>query len=101
MIARIWKWISSCLPVSKIGILFSMLFANAAAAAAKEIFDPENQKKALEFVKALAKDTTLSNREKAQRFNLQMLIWAKEVGKVMSESVINCLRELAVNALKA
>jgi hypothetical protein len=43
----------------------------------------------------------LTNKEKQKIFNQQMLEWAKSLGKKMSESVINCLRELAVNALKA
>lgn len=33
-------------------------------------------------------------------FNKQMLEWAKKVGKVFSTSVVNCLRELAVSAVK-
>lgn len=34
-------------------------------------------------------------------FNKQMLEWAKKAGKILADSVVNCLRELAVNALKA
>jgi len=30
-----------------------------------------------------------------------MLEWAKSLGKKMSESTINCLREMAVNVAKA
>lgn len=30
-----------------------------------------------------------------------MLKWAKKAGKILAESVINCLRELAVSALKS
>jgi hypothetical protein len=30
-----------------------------------------------------------------------MFDWAKSLGKILSSSAINCLRELAVNALKA
>jgi hypothetical protein len=30
-----------------------------------------------------------------------MLEWSKSLGKILSISAINCLRELAVNALKA
>ena len=61
----------------------------------------ENQKKAYEFVKSLHNDTTKTNMEKAQVFNLKMLDWAKREGKNISDSVINCLRELAVNAIKS
>lgn len=30
-----------------------------------------------------------------------MLDWAKKLGKTMTDSTINCLRELAVNAIKS
>ena len=30
-----------------------------------------------------------------------MLEWAKKAGKILVDSVVNCLRELAVNAIKA
>ena len=65
-----------------------------------EIMKPENQKKAYEFVKELNKRTDMTNVEKAKEFNRQMFEWAKKMGKKMTESVVNCLRELAVNALK-
>ena len=61
----------------------------------------ENQRKAYEFVKSLHNDTTKTNMEKAQVFNLKMLDWAKREGKNIGDSVINCLRELAVNAIKS
>ena len=41
----------------------------------------------------------MTNQEKMDEFNLKMLSWAKQVGKEMKDSVINCLRELAVSAL--
>ena len=43
----------------------------------------------------------MTNSEKAKMFNKQMLDWAKKVGKKLSDSMINCLREMAVAALKA
>ena len=41
----------------------------------------------------------MTNQEKMDEFNLKMLSWAKQIGKDMKDSVINCLRELAVTAL--
>ena len=43
----------------------------------------------------------LTNAEKAKIFNQKLAEYAKLLGKTLGESVINCLRELAVNALKA
>jgi len=63
--------------------------------------DPVNQKKAYDFVKELRLRTDLTNAEKAVLFNKKMLEWAKAAGKIMASSVVNCLREMAVNALKA
>lgn len=101
MFAKIWIWISSLFPKSKIGVIFSLLFARATTTFAKEVLDPTNQKVAYDFVKALHNDDSMTNAEKAKVFNQQMLKWAKQVNKKIADSVINCLRELAVNALKA
>lgn len=42
----------------------------------------------------------MTNLQKAKEFNKQMLEWAKKAGKVLSTSMLNCLRELAVSAVK-
>ena len=73
---------------------------NATKSLAKEIFNRENQQKAYEFVKELHANKELSNSEKALAFNKKMGEWALKCGKVLAGSVINCLREMAVNALK-
>ena len=78
-----------------------MLFKAGLSAVAEQIADLQLQKKALEFVKELAIRDDLTGREKAELFNEKMLEYAKTLGKTLCESVITCLRELAVNALKA
>lgn len=99
--ASLWAWLKGLFASKKIGILFAIFAKKALQPVVAEIMDPENQKKAYEFVKALRLRTDLTNREKAELFNLKMLDWAKMAGKILGESVINCLRELAVNAIKA
>ena len=42
----------------------------------------------------------MSNKVKAREFNKMMIRQLKKEGKEVCESVINCLRELAVNAIK-
>ena len=101
MLAALWAWFVGLFTKEKIGILFVMLFKAGISAVARQIADLQLQKKALEFVKELAARDDITNKEKAVIFNEKMLEYGKKLGKVLCESVINCLRELAVNALKA
>ena len=101
MLSALWAWFVGLFTKEKIGILFLLLFKSGASAIAQYIADNDLQNKAYEFVKELASNDKMTNAEKAQAFNEKMLEYGKKVGKVLGESVINCLRELAVNALKA
>lgn len=101
MLAALWAWFIGLFTKERIGILFIMLFKAGVSAVAQQIADLRLQKKALEFVKELAGRDDLTGREKAALFNEKMLEYAKTLGKTLCDSVINCLRELAVNALKA
>ena len=94
-------WLKGLFTAKKLGIILAIFAKKAASTVIKEIMDPTNQKKAYDFVKALQDRTDLSNREKAEVFNLQMLDWTKKLGKKLSGNMINCLREMAVAALKA
>ena len=100
MIVKILLKICSLFPKSKLGILLSILFSRAGSVLLKDIFNPENQRKAYEFVKELHDRTDISNKEKAKEFNKMMIEHLKNEGKNVGESIINCLRELAVNAVK-
>lgn len=101
MFSLLWKWLLSIFTADKIGILVRALLINAGSKLMVEILNVQNQKKAYEFVKELASRKDLTNAQKAKEFNKKMLEYAKKAGKVLSESVLNCLRELAVNAFKA
>ena len=101
MFALLWKWILSIFTADKVGILVRILLINTGTKIAAEILNVENQKKAFEFVKELNARTDLSNAEKAKLFNKKMLEYAKKTGKILTDSILNCLRELAVNAFKA
>lgn len=101
MFSALWAWFIGLFTKEKVGILFLLLFKSGASAVATYIADNDLQKKAYEFVKELAKRNDLTTSEKAAKFNKKMLEYGQMVGKVLCESVINCLRELAVNALKA
>lgn len=101
MLAKLWAWFVGLFTKEKIGILFIMLFKAGISAVAQQIADQQLQKKALEFVKELAARDDITNKEKAALFNERLLAYGKQIGKELCESVINCLRELAVNALKS
>lgn len=101
MLATLWAWFIGLFTKEKIGILFLLLFKSGVSAIASEIANSDLQKKAYEFVKELADRTDIGNAEKAAIFNKKMFEYGKKLGRVLRDSVINCLRELAVNALKA
>lgn len=101
MLSALWSWLLGLFTKEKIGILFVMLFKAGTSAIAKHIADKNLHRKALEFVRELSSRKDLSNSEKAKIFNEKLMRYAKELGIVLGESVVNCLRELAVNALKA
>ena len=101
MFALLWKWLLSIFTADKIGILVRALLINAGSKILTEILNVQNQKKAYEFVKELHKRDDLTNAQKAKEFNKKMLEYAKKTGQILGESVINCLRELAVNAFKS
>ena len=101
MFAKIISIFTSMFTRNKIGMLIEILLLRAGSTIAKEILDKDNQKIAYEFVKALNARVDITSKEKAKLCNEQMLDWAKKLGKKMNESVVNCLRELAVNALKS
>lgn len=101
MLSALWAWFIGLFTKERIGILFILLFKAGVSAVAAEIADVGLQKKALEFVREFARRDDISNIEKAKLFNEKMLAYGKKIGKTLCDSVINCLRELAVNALKA
>ena len=101
MLSTLWSWFVGLFTKKKIGILFLLLFKSGVSAVAAQIADLDLQKKALEFVRELAQRDDLTSAAKAHLFNKKLSEYATLLGKTLCESVINCLRELAVNALKA
>ena len=100
MISAALSWIKSLFVAETVGILLKKLLKGAAKGLTKEIFSEENQRKAYEFVKELNANAEMSGAEKAKEFNRKMLEWAAKCGKVIAESAVNCLREMAVSVVK-
>ena len=101
MFTTILSWLKGLFTTKKLGIIIAIFAKRAASVMVKEIMDPINQQKAYDFVKELRAREDMTNSEKAKVFNKQMLDWAKKLGKKLSDNMINCLREMAVAAVKA
>jgi hypothetical protein len=101
MLKLLWAWLVGLFSKEKVGVLFLLLFKSGMSAIGAEIANKDLQTKALEFVKELSKREDIGNFRKAQIFNEKMFEYGKKLGKILCDSVINCLRELAVTALKA
>ena len=83
-----------------LGILFKILFTESASLLFKDLIDYDNQMAAYNFVKELNERTDIDGLEKAKIFNKKMLEWALKEGKKLTTSIINLLREWAVNMIK-
>ena len=96
---KLWNWVCSLFASEKVGIIWRTIFTAAKNTVAQMVSDPENQQKAWEIAKTLV-SSNLTNEYKATLFNSRMREWATQMGKELSESAINALRENAVVALK-
>lgn len=101
MLSALWAWFVGLFTKEKVGILFLLLFKSGMSAVATQIADQNLQRKALDYVRKLSRREDIDNIQKAKEFNKKMAEYGALIGKTLCESVINCLRELAVNALKA
>lgn len=101
MFTLFWKWAVSFFTADRIGVLVRKLFISAAKPVVSDLLNPQNQKKAYEFVKQLHARKDLTNTQKAREFNKMFIAWAKKQKVAIRLSIVNCLRELAVNTLKA
>lgn len=101
MFTLFWKWAVSFFTADRIGVLVRKLFISAAKPVVSDLLNPQNQKKAYELVKQLHARKDLTNTQKAREFNKMFIMWAKKQKVAIRLSIVNCLRELAVNALKA
>lgn len=99
--SRLIQWIVGFFTKERRGVITERLIENAERDFAKEILNAENQGKAYEFVKRLHENKEMTNAQKARVFNRKMAEWALKCGKVLAKSVVNCLREMALAALKA
>src|SRR5574344_711798 len=82
------------------GTVFAYLIANAKSEFVKQLVDPEVQRQAIKIVEDLMRRKDMTNTEKAEIFNLKLLVWAKDFNKNLKDSTINCLRELALTLVK-
>ena len=101
MFTILLHWLASIFTAEKIGVLVRIILMRAGKTVLRDLLNVKNQLRAYEFVKELNKRDDLTNKEKAKLFNQKFAMWAATGGKKIKESVINCLREMAVAAVKA
>lgn len=78
---KILSLIKAIFNFNKFGLLVKIILQNATFKIVAEITDPENQQKAYDFVKDLHNRKDMTSREKAETFNLKMLVWCRDFGK--------------------
>ena len=96
-----WMTIAKVVARKVLGELFRKLLENAASTIFKRLTDKESNEKAYEIAKHLFSKSDLTPSQKAEQFNLMMLAWAKDAGKELKDSTLNCLREFAVSVIKS
>lgn len=98
--SKLWNWIKYIFSNGVIGTIWQAIFENTKSEVVKIVCDADNQAAALRFVTELALSSK-SSEEKKNEFNAKMTEWAKSVGKTLTTSTINCLRENALLAWNA
>ena len=106
MFKKFWNWFINLFKKSGGKDLVSQLVENIGSNDGKtdlgSIVDPNIGEKAIEYVKELNERTDMTGAEKAAEFNKKLASWAlKTFGKVLSTALINLVREIAVNLVKA
>lgn len=96
---KLWNIICSLFTRENVGIIWKTLFASAKDAAHKAINDPKVQARAFETAKTLM-SANISGDAKKDAFNSAMKDFFAEYGKEVGTSTLNCIRELAVEAVK-
>ena len=101
MFKLLLKFITSVFTADRIGLVVRIILSQAGKAILRSLLDAGNQKVAYQFVKELHQRDDLTNEEKRKLFNQKFAMWAAAGGKQIKESTVNCLREMALAALKA
>ena len=100
MLSSIISWFKNKFIKEQLGILLKKFIKNASQNLSNEFLNSENQQKAYEYAKELFNNKEMSGSEKAKEFNRKMKEWASKCGKIIGDSMINLLREIAVDVIK-
>lgn len=96
---KLWNIICSLFTRENVGIIWKTLFASSKNAAKRAINDPKVQARAFEMAKTLM-SADISGNAKKDAFNSAMKDFLAEYGTEVGTSTLNCIRELAVEAVK-
>ena len=95
----LWNWICSFFTKENIGIIWRVLFNSVKTSAMNIIHDADVQRVAFDIAKSMFK-SDMSPEEKRKLFDSFMLEQLNRMGKKVSTSTLNTIRELAVQAVK-
>ena len=98
---KVWKWIKDLFTSEKAKSILSVFLKTTTSTTMEILKDEQIGQKAIELVKELNKNKDLSGKEKAALFNKQMGEWLKLIGRAVGDALLNLIREMAVQAVKA
>lgn len=101
MIARIITFVKGLFCKQTLSSIIKALLVNSATTTAKIVKDEDLVHRAVDFVRELNANKEMSTKDKAAEFNKKLLEYAAKMGKKITESNINLLREQIVDAFKA
>lgn len=100
ILASAWALVKSLFTKKTLGVIFTILVNHGKSSAVTVITNADIQKFAYNTAIDLRNDESMSTLEKAKEFNIRVAKYIKELGLVSTTSLVNTLRELAVQAIK-
>lgn len=100
ILASAWALVKSLFTKKTLGVIFRILLDHTKSSAMTILTNADIQKFAYNTAIDLRQDESMTTLEKAKEFNIRVAKYIKELGLVSTTSLINTLRELAVQAIK-
>ena len=95
-----WAFVKSLFTKKTLGVIFQVLFNHAKSSAVTVLTNADVQKFAYNTAIDLNNDESMTTLDKTKEFNIRVAKYIKELGLVSTTSLVNTLRELAVQAIK-
>ncbi len=95
--SKFWKWFKSLFTKDNVGIVWSIILTSTKSAIANALRDPVLQDEALSIVRQLG-NTGMSSDAKITAFAERLEVFAKKLGRTLTEKAITELRRNAYAA---